>query len=271
MENPSDIDRMETLDRLAIQKLYGARGIVPFPPSSEFCPGCLSECNRLARLRNVPFNTGTWPYIGAEYGKARVGGRNIKVLFVAMERGGTFQPAKEPTFAHTQMMFHERAITRGNAHMGGTSQIVEHLVGHKQAEKYSHQFALTNAVKCVKATGRQKSTSTGVMKKKCSEHLWEELQTLQPDLVITQGIHPRKRLLDLYSSLTLAWPFPDFGCQAEVFVEGAPFILLTTPHPANKPWWPWKNGPLPVFLQKAVECASRCVSERHTPNDLRLA
>src|SRR5256885_6570474 len=88
MNDPSNSDRTETADRMDIIDLYAARGIVPCPHGGEFrCPHAES-CSMMARRHGREFHTGTWPYVGADYGKARVSGYLIRVLFVAMERGG---------------------------------------------------------------------------------------------------------------------------------------------------------------------------------------
>ena len=66
----------------------------------------------------------------------------MRILFVAMERGGTFDPFRkdapnEPTFAHTQMNFRRATELRENAHMGGTSELMECLVDDKEPQVYS--------------------------------------------------------------------------------------------------------------------------------------
>ncbi len=258
MDNPSKADRMETADRIGIMELYVTRGIVPCPPGGEFrCPH-VEPCSMIARRHGREFHTGTWPYVGAGYGKARVSGRLTRVLFVAMERGGTFNPfpEDEPTFADTQMNFRRAAELRCNAHMGGTSELMECLVDDKEAQLYSEQFALTNAVKCVEFTNSQDSPSTSTMMSNCAEHLRAEIILLRPHLVITQGNHPRDIMLRLFHPLRLAEQFSGRAGAAAVLV-GEQFVLLTTPHAARRSGWRWKRGPLPEFLQDAMRRAAK--------------
>lgn len=255
-------DRMRTAERTAIKALYRTQGIRPSRRMKDFgCPNLEKYCSSSQQGRNsrVRFCTGTWMYIGANYGNAQVAGRSIGVLFVAMERGGTFRPESEE-FADTQRNFRNAAESRWNPHMGGTSQLMECLVGCEDRQLYSQQFALTNAVKCVQATNSQKSSSTATMVSKCSEHLRKEIECLKPHLVITQGDHPRQTVLELFDPKHVQ-NFSGQAGEAEVMLAEN-FVILTTPHPARKPGWRWKKGPLPEFLRNAVNCAIAEVKRR---------
>jgi len=173
-----------------------------------------------------------------------------------MERGGTFRPESEKEFADTQTNFRSNTELRWNPHMGGTSQLMECLVQSKDRRLFSQQFALTNAVKCVQATNSQNCSSTPAMISECSKHLRNEIKSLKPHLVITQGEHPRRTVLDLFGAKHIR-NFPGQAGEsgrAEVMVVDR-FVILTTPHPARKAGWKWKNGLLPEFLQSAVSCA----------------
>src|SRR5579872_6658309 len=115
----------------------------PFCPHYKKC----SESNK-ARI-STELIKGTWPYIGVGYGRARVSGHEIKLLFVAMERGGQFCPQKEPNFKETQRVFEDGISQPTNPHLGGTAQLIRHLVDEKSPASCAVQLALTNAVKCV--------------------------------------------------------------------------------------------------------------------------
>ena len=276
-ENVTKADRMRTTERTDIKKLYREQGIEPSRFRKNFrCPN-LKACSSSQQGRDsrVRFCTGTWPYIGADYGNAQVAGCSIGVLFVAMERGGggKFHPDSEK-FAVTQSKFRDNAEKRYNPHMGGTAQLMEYLVGCKDEKLFSQQFALTNAVKCVEATGNQRSSSTRMMKSRCSEHLREEIECLKPHLVITQGVHPRETVLELFHS-TLVKEFPGQAGAAKVMkaevMLADHFVILTTPHAAHKPGWKWKNGELPESLQKAVNCAIAEVKKSNGDTRTRAA
>jgi len=251
VENP---DTVGTKPRAAIRELYDRLCITPCLGLQDFrCPH-LPECSPKPGRSDVPFHTGTWPYIGACYGQARVLGNLIRILFVAMERGGQYNPAEEPTFSDTQWAFRDSAENRRNPHMGGASQLMEYLVEDKVPDVYSTQFALTNAVKCVEYTKRMNSTSTPTMIRNCAEHLRVEITLLQPHLIVTQGRHPTNTVQQLFPGLTPVAEFVGDAGRSAVLV-GKRFVVLTTPHPARKIGWRWKRGPLPTFLQDAVRRA----------------
>lgn len=263
MDEPNELDRMETVDQLAIIALYRRRGIAPCQSEQDFhCPH-LQQCSMKARSQGLRFLTGTWPYVGAEYGNARVSGHSSRILFVAMDRGGGWKAAEEPTFAHTQMQFREGAEQCWNLHMGGTSQIMECLLDSEGAESCSHRFALTNAVKCVAATGSQNSGSTEIMKGNCAEHLLSEIECLRPHLVITQGADPAKTVLRQFpTSLVENGIFRGQKDWAKV-LQASQFVILTTPHPRRFLYtlggWSRTCGPLPQFVRGAVKRAGEQV------------
>lgn len=252
MSDATNADKVETAQRVAISKVYDRQGITPAARNDDFrCPH-LEKCKSSVRVNSqqLKFRTGTWPYVGLDYGKALVRGHPTKILFVAMERWG-----EDRDFAQTQTDFRKAAEERSNPHMGGTAEIMESLVDDKVRESYSLQFALTNAVKCVEVTGRARSRSTATMIDKCAEHLRVEIDILAPDLIITQGEHPKSTILNLFPLRPAPPPFSGDAGKAEIFL-GEHFVVLTTPHPAHKKGWRWKLGPLPRFLQEAVNCTA---------------
>jgi uracil-DNA glycosylase family 4 len=246
-----DADRTKTAARTAIKRLYQRQHILPSAHQKDFRCSHLDDCSG----SRSELCTGNWPYIGAHYGEARVSGRRLRILFIAMERGGK---SSYESFSQTQRGFRIYAEGLKNPHMGGTAQIMKFLVdNNKQSQLHTRQFALTNAVKCVEATGSQQSSSTATMISKCSEHLTEEIKCLKPHLVITQGCHPSQTIVELFHPKCVK-RFRGQAGKAEVRLGehlGYHFVILTTPHPAHKPGWAWKNGPLPKFLQNAVNCA----------------
>jgi uracil-DNA glycosylase len=249
-------DNLETPERTAARELYEFLGIVPAPVMGNFrCPS-LSECSRQCRDRGERFNTGTWPYIGAEYGQAVIKSCRVRILFVAMERGGSHDPSYEPAFKDTQNSFRTAAEKRTNPHMGGVAAIMKHLVDEIEPLRYSQQFALTNAVKCVEYTESMNSLSTPEMIRNCKSHLRAEIEALNPDLVITQGTHPRHTVCQILEPLSSVADFADEAgrTKATILAAGSR-LILTTPHPARLKGLGWKSGGLPAFLNAAVQKA----------------
>lgn len=249
-------DDLETPERLATRELYERLGIVPASVADDFrCPN-LADCSRLSRARGARFHTGTWPYVGPEYGRAVIRGRRVRILFVAMERGGSHDPSEELAFKQTQYNFRVAAEERSNPHMGGVAEIMKHLVDEVDPRRYSQQFALTNAVKCVEYTGRMDSGSTTKMIKNCKSYLRAEIDALKPDLVITQGTHPRDTVCQILDPLR---PLADFAdedgrSRSRILATGSR-LIVTTPHPARLKGLGWKSGGLPAFLDAAVQRA----------------
>ncbi|MBN1947547.1 MAG: hypothetical protein JW797_17885 [Bradymonadales bacterium] len=129
--------------------------------------------------------------------------------------------------------------------------ILSNLVDDKAPEIHVHQYALTNAVKCVWYTGNMSSTSTPEMMRNCASHLRAELDLLQPHLVVTQGVHPRQTLLDLFPELYEAAIFVGSRRKAQVFTSHR-LVVLATPHPARCPGFLYKVNLLPNFLKATV-------------------
>ena len=100
-ENVIDADRTKTAARTAIKKLYQSQCIVPSAHQKDFRCSHLDDCSD----SRSELCTGNWPYIGAHYGEARVSGRRLRILFIAMERGGKssyeFLARLSVAFVHT--------------------------------------------------------------------------------------------------------------------------------------------------------------------------
>jgi hypothetical protein len=246
-------DELITADRLALRTLYLQRGIVPAREGFG-CPH-LSCCSVAAKLKLI---TGTWAYVGTAYGQARVDGRAVKILFVAMDTGGKDE-LPDPTlaaahWAAAQCDFRCGAEKPRNPHMRGVHLILNGLVDYKDPMLFSRQYALTNAVKCRQATETMTTNCPAAMINNCAGHLKEEIEILRPSLIITQGAHPSrtvKRLSPFASEKPLE-TFRGDGGRAEVSRGQDRVILLTTPHPARLKGFNWKEGELPSFLKESL-------------------
>ena len=256
-------DRASSTSRDAIRSLYHERGIEPTP--SGFGCRSLAACSATALRRNAPFATGNWAYVGVDYGRATLDGRPARILFVAMDRGGAAKANREP-FAVTQQQFRLGAELRWNPHMGGVSTIMAYLVDEEDRDVYARQFALTNAVKCVEATGRAKTNATAVMIGQCAHHLEAELSVLRPDVVITQGSHPAHTVQRLLGARNPS-VFGDSRSQrANVRLYATEVaLLLTTPHPARLKGMGWSRGVLPGYFLDGVMATRAAYADHAAP------
>ncbi len=255
-------DRKATAGRERLRALYRKIHIVPAPRRSFECPK-LKSC---ARVSHGGLITGTWAYVGTAYGQARVSGRRVRILFVAMDRGG--HPGDPVDLASTQRDFRCAAEDRlnANAHMGGVHLIMRALVEDEDPKVFARQFALTNAVKCRRATGTMRATRDKAIVGNCAEHLREEIKALRPTLIITQGAHPSSTVRNLkqFSRGPVAKysnGATENAREAQIFYSKK-CILLTTPHPARLNGLRWKKGKgeLPRFLINAVNRIRRDVA-----------
>lgn len=238
-------DEALTAERVSLCSLYAGRGVVP--SRGSFCCPLHTDCAGISG----PLITGTWAYVGTGFGRATINGQSVRILFVAMDRGG-YEGADVEAFADAQREFRSGAFAPTNPHMGGVHLLMRALVDEKSPEVYSLQFALTNAVKCARATDRMETRVTGTMVQNCRGHLAAEIDLLAPDLIITQGTHPAITCKTLLGELALIARFKgDVRGTAELY-RNHHTILLTTPHPARLKGLRWRQGRLPEFLVNAA-------------------
>ena len=265
-------DQKRTPARKLLVDLYSKRKIIPARGPQlfkcqdyEICSqAAAKKCSKSSSKRLI---TGSWPYVGSEYGKARVNGVPMRILFVGMDVGGYND---KPTFATTQAAYRWATENRqeANAHMGGVHLIMRELVDDTDPATFSKQFALTNAVKCRRKSGNMRATTNPIIIDNCAKHLKVEIKKLRPNLIVTQGAHPglTVRLFEpfanegtraIFSNGTSARPR-----KAEIFCADGR-LLLTTPHPTRLAGLRWKRGKgeLPNFLVRALRHIRRNIGQ----------
>ncbi len=244
-------DTRDTAYRRGIQDLYKCCGIVPAAQGFA-CPAFQGECSAHG---TIPLHTGNWAFVGCEYGTARINGLPIRILFVAMDRGGKGESVHEE-FADTQLSFRRSIEYPQNAHMGVVRIILTNLADEKNPTVLAGQCALTNAVKCVKQTGMMSNTDpTPVMIRRCADHLQKEVAVLQPHVIVTQGGHPETTIARLMTPIQEVAVFlgPKQGHTiptAKVSVA-RDAVLLTMPHSRVK-GLEWSKGNAPKFFLDAI-------------------
>ena len=246
-----DIDSKSTPHRTAIKNLYSKSKIIP--TTGDF--GCrnLFECSQLFNRKGAKLDTGNWAYVGVNYGNALINIKPAKVLVISMDRGGEGVGNKQ-TFSETQEDFRTSTEYPENAHMGGVSAIICELVDDYSPTIYSGQYALTNAVKCSEHTGKRSDRSSKIQTRNCSEHLLAEINSLDPDIIISQGKHPNntiKSLFDLRKPIQ-RYKNDDDSQRAELFkVKNK--MILTSEHPARKRGWKWSQRIIPRYMKNALK------------------
>jgi len=251
-------DRNSVITR--IKRLYKNLKIEPLP--GNFNCDYYVECNRsLPKKLRKDIVAGNWPYIGVNYGKAKIAGKDCRILVVAMDQGGGGEAYGED-FETRQNEWYGAFFNRVNAHTGGTHLIVKHLVDNKNPEDFVAEFAHTNSVKCSpkKEMEQMKSESTAMMRKCCRNHLERELEIFKPDLIITEGRGPSDMLKDVLNLSVADYQSRDntTGKVCEVY-EGQP-IVLAGPHPARTLKWKYGKS-LPSWYRKAIDRVRKVVEK----------
>lgn len=250
--NWDKIDAEMTCWRTKVKNLQTHLGI----GASRGCFDCKHFKCCHASISNQPILKGDWTYIGHQYGKALVGGKKAKILFVSMDRTGTGK--KYEKFDQTQKEFRSAAYERTNPHMGGVDVELKYLLDNETScEDRCQQFALTNSVRCRPRSNSAASQSTSEMKRNCASHTQAIIKALEPDIIIAQGAYPREGLHNLFSPNIVntknnigrykQYRSAEIG-QAEI--QGKKCLFLLTSHPAHYPGFSWKKGYLPDELKE---------------------
>ena len=149
-----NIDDEMTPWRTKVKNLQTQLGI----GASKGCFDCdhFTSCHK--SISNQKMLKGDWTYVGHQYGKALVGGKKARILFVSLDRGGQGDGYEE--FEATQQGFRTAAYKRENPHMGGVDVELKHLLDETSPEDRCQQFALTNAVRCRRKSGSMRYKAT---------------------------------------------------------------------------------------------------------------
>ncbi|OGP93008.1 MAG: hypothetical protein A2156_05730 [Deltaproteobacteria bacterium RBG_16_48_10] len=238
-------DSVKTAARDKIIELYSSQNITPSVKFEDF--RCPSKLFCLGTKDKDKWRSGTWAYIGSQYGEAQINGKFTKVLIVAMDKGG-YGGTEELIFEKTQNHFRTLAEAPGNGHMRGVSLILKYLLDEKDKYKYSIQYSLTNAVKCSTERDNMDAVRQNRVISNCSIHLKREINILNPDIIITQGKHP---------GLTIRHFFPANGEIREFekvsLWETERQFVLATPHPTRLKGMRYRSGEMPKYYYEAID------------------
>ena len=265
-----EIDREITPMRRAIQAVQIERGI----GASAGCFHCEAfdkECYpSMSKKGEAKVFQGDWTYVGRQYGQALVAGKKAKILFVSMDRSGKVERGVEviqmhETFKEAQITFRQACRERDNPHMGGTDVELEHLLDETPHDQRCQQFALTNSVRCRPFATSMSSGTTAKMKANCETHTKALIDALSPDIIITQGAHPGRSIVNLVDS-EIVFEFDNGMASRQrrtaTIRQGAGILCLLTAHPAYHPGFAYKSGRLPLYLSDAIERVRAIYSSR---------
>jgi len=242
------LDKKTTRNRKRIENLHKALGIKP--TKGKFRCNDFDCCRKSLRIRSrEKMITGSWPYVGVHYGKALVQGKRINILIVGMDAGGINDASTN--FYKRQNEWRcafENAIENPvSPHPTGTSLLVRELVDEKQPNRFARQFAFTNAVKCG-PVGNMTSRVNRTMQTKCQHHLCEEIRTLQPNLIITQGKYPKEMIQAIMNSYQIV-----FRSNRYMIFRNGEILVISIPHPTRSRSLKWTKGIIPRYYKTAAE------------------
>ena len=158
-----------------------------------FCCKHAEAC--AAAAGNSELSRGSEAHVGSNYGHRR------RVVVVSLDTGGT-----SDGLAARRQLVEETAP--GNQHMHGTLQLLRAVYGdeafHGKEENHLFTlFAMTNAAKC--SGGIFGSGQVGwELFRNCREYVMPELECLDPELIVTQGVRAFEAINDHGEGLALS-------------------------------------------------------------------
>lgn len=187
-------------------------------------------CNQTGKLDGG--RKGDWAYVGHQYGKAQVGGRPARILFVSMDRNRVGDDPDSWTFETVQNQYRE-ACGQGDPHMNGVGRKMQFLLGADvPREEYAQQFALVNAVLCGPRSRSTRSSATGTMKNNCRQHGARIVRRLEPDIVVAQGMGHPGCLVEVFETERIrCWPGKGAPRVSRGESDGQSLWVVTTSHP----------------------------------------
>ena len=170
-----------------LRTLYDKRKIGVCKCNLSFCCRHLEICERAARAEDRKLCKGAEAHVGEKYGDP------IRLVFISLDTGGSETEFGEDLLERRKTI---QAVTYNcaNPHMKGTIETLRHLYGRDDLDSdLLKRFAMTNSAKC---SGRDNDPSMVPNKlyEKCIGHGLAELNELNPQLIVTQGVKARELL-----------------------------------------------------------------------------
>ena len=205
-------------------------------------------------------------FVGSEYEK---GGDLPRLLFVSLNAGGE-GPGREPA---NRTLQYARYVEEGsdpdccqpehlrkNSHWYWTHQLAYLLLSPLAVQKgldsiqfrdIHKYFAHTNSAKCYDAA-RGSRQGHSLMFHNCREFIRREVELLQPDIVITQGVWARAALDTSFAVRRLQHPSTDCTCESAT-ADGRSVLRLSMYHPRNGRFYQQKECTFPCFCRAVAE------------------
>ena len=195
-----------------------------------------------------PLRRGAEAHVGERYGDP------IRVVFVSLDTGGGGEIG-ESLNKRRNVVQGVRLNRRPNPHMRGTIHTLSAIFGKRSEDpELLKRFAMTNSAKC---SGGTRNAVAVELYRNCRNHGLAELQTLDPQLIVTQGTLARDLLGPLQHLDHTEISIFDLPTTEKQEVQkhlrrwygaGLNAIVIKAPHPsAPKQWSRFrKNAMAPV-------------------------
>ena len=187
--------------RQSLEKYFSRNVMVP-GPNSQFCCEHEEACRDSAKRRGKAFRAGQLSYVGDGYA-VEIDGRPMRILVVAMQVGTDEVIDMNRRSEQMDERKHQCKKDR-NKHMQGVTEVLQVLFGldpggSEKINEDSHvfdAFAMANSVLCskLKSDGGRSGSPTDKMLTNCREHLRQTIVLLEPTIIVSQGIPPKKSL-----------------------------------------------------------------------------
>jgi hypothetical protein len=151
-----------------LNDFYGREGIVPSNFKCKNAAKCEVEAGREICGR------GAQAHVGSKYGEG------IGVVVLSLDTGGGgYDNIQERTET-----IESKIYSGANSHMKGTLELLRILIPQKADTELLKLFAMTNSAKC---SGKTQERMRLKIQKNCSLIHIEEINILQPQLIVAQG------------------------------------------------------------------------------------
>lgn len=161
--------KSEYADRL--RSFYDENGLLV----CEFRCRHSDVCKAAAAAAEYSLNQGAEAHVGSRYG------RELRLVVVSLDTGGKGQSMDQRRCTIENL----HPNSRKNAHMKGTTRLLEAIYGTEKGNLYE-LYAMTNAAKCSRA-GPGRAKVGPELYRNCSDFVTPELTALDPQLIVTQG------------------------------------------------------------------------------------
>jgi hypothetical protein len=215
-----------------LDKYYRQQGIHPLHFSCKHFKECKSYSNKFTKAKAT--------FIGTEYAKATL----PRLLILSLDAFNAPKDPKERSFNWVRKITEQTGPPfRKNTHWYRTYQVTWILLHKLYEHKFKSEivvedigpfFAHVNSAKCCAHLSGHKQANVKLFKN-CREYIPNEIELLEPDIIVTQGKMAKKAIEDKYEVLKpTKGDINTFPCGFEIVkINWKRVFVFHTFHPSN--------------------------------------